>query len=83
MHNPRCESWELHVERAYAALTDGDDYDLNVFTDFLIDSYASERIAADPESAAWFESRREEAVEFPFATPQEWDNHPRFKDRVA
>lgn len=49
MHNPPCESWELHVERAYAALTDGDDYDLNAFTDFLLHTWQDEQLAADPD----------------------------------
>jgi hypothetical protein len=62
MHNPPCEAWEQHVELAYAALTDGDDYDLNAFTDFLLHTWQDEQIVADPESAEWFEERREESA---------------------
>lgn len=62
MHNPPCASWDAHVERAYAALTDNDDYDLNAFIDFLMASWQDEQIAADPESQEWFESRRAEAA---------------------
>ncbi len=61
MHKPACASWEQHVERAYAALRDGDDYDLPTFTDFLMSSYDDERLAADVE-----------AGEGPFAERRDW-----------
>lgn len=68
LHNPPCESWELHVERAYAALKDGDDYDLIGFVEFLRDTYDEERLSADVA-----------AGEYPFGSAQEQDNHPRLR----
>lgn len=64
MHSPACSSWEAHIEKSYAALTEHDDYNLLDFTDYLIHSWDNERLADDPE--------------FPFGSGEEWDNHPRF-----
>lgn len=49
MHNPPCESWEQHVDKAYSALGDHDTYDLLVFTDFLLHTWQDEQLAADPD----------------------------------
>jgi hypothetical protein len=62
MHNPPCDSWEQHVDKAYSALGDHDTYNLLVFTDFLLHTWQDEQIVADPESAEWFEERREESA---------------------
>jgi hypothetical protein len=49
VHDPACASWEEHVDRAYAALHDGDDYNLSDFADFLLHSWDNERLTDDPE----------------------------------
>ena len=49
VHSPACPSWEAHVEQSYAAITEGDDYNLLDFTDYLMHSWDNERLADDPE----------------------------------
>jgi hypothetical protein len=49
VHSPACVSWEEHVEKAFSAIRDGDEYDLFAFVDFLQHSWDNERLADDPE----------------------------------